>query len=955
MEIKDRFKKDKNALLNIALAYAKKDEIVKAKEYFQKALETAKDIPEIYLTYGSHLLQFIMKGRAWRFGLSSENIKDLEESERLLTQAINLLKTTDKKTLLEDAYINRSSVRAILDKFDLAINDINAVLEIDPKNPLAYANKAKINVLTKNQDEAIVDFKKALDGGASKDDIMPTLVSSYVDQPEPRAEEAIAAIKQYYKEELLSLNIVPNLLLAETYVSKKDYDEASSILKQLYSKFGKDPKILLLDAEIKRAKGETEAFKSLITEVMKTATGPEKNIAIIHLAKHYKKIGSYDAAIPLYEVIVSESLFDDFIKDYLICLYESKENRAENIQKCLEVCKNLIAKQGDIPFVLELQAAIYQQLGSLDKARDLYLRLVKIEPQNYRHKINYTAMVNDIGGSDKEHQIKSLLEIKNRINDKDTLLLLTKFLARTNYTEEAIKQAYKVVALADSDAETQLLYLFLFLKKGKKTGDLILESEFVKEDFYIRLRKDGQESEFLLLDDPGASLVRAEIYKESNLGKAIYGKKIGDKITIKIEGGRDEVVEILGIKSKYVKLFQSILNNFNTYFPSNKTIQKIEANPEKVLEMVKRKSEYASQITQMYLSKKLTIGALSKFMNISLFTAWAGLIAMGNRLFCASGSAVEQIKEQELINKSKEVLLDPLSLFTLAYLDMLTLPTKYFDKVYVTRATIDEIDMSIADETGFGDSEGMSVFYHEGKAYRQNFSAEGSKNKIDFLQKIKDAAANTFNIIGLDKLLEKDLETKEQLLGRPYIYSIQTCKEKRLPLFCDDLLFKELLFNDYKIDSFSIQNFLTMLVQKKLLSESEYYDAVIKLAGLKYYYLSISAQMLLYCAEKNSFQASNDFNAFIDILQSKETTLDSQLNVLTDFMKLIILELPDPGMRRKYLEIILKVVTTDRDPRSVTKKFSDLLKRKLGLIDHVMPLINKEISDWLKFNYKIIY
>jgi tetratricopeptide (TPR) repeat protein/predicted nucleic acid-binding protein len=956
MKIKDRFQKDGNAFLNLAITFADQGKHKEAKELFLKSINLEPDVPENYFSLGSYLLEYVMKDRIWTFGLTSEQIDELKEAEGLLGKSIDLLKNTQKKALIQDAYINRSTVRIILDNFVSALEDIDAALAINPKSHSAYANRARLNTLKTSQDldAAIEDFKLALKNGAERETVFPLLITCYLERQDPKIDEAIAEIKAHYTKQEIESSITPSALLVESLIKKKDFVQSESILKEMYSKFGRDPRILLTEAGLRRAQSNMSLFESLTNEASNQSKGIEKNVAEMQLAKHYKNIGAYDKAIPLYASFISETLFDGILRDYLVCLYKSKENRNRNIQKCLAICQKLRINKSGISFLMELEASIYEGMDRLEEAGKLYYELSKLESNNHRHKLNYAKILIHVGKGQEKEGARLLFEIKDKVADKDSLIMLAKSFLKIYEYDEAIKQIFRALEIDSNNPEIQLLYMFAFINRKDKKSPL-LDSETVKEGFRVKFRKNGQEQEYLISSDPKASITRFELYKDSGLGRMIYGKRKGDNIVMRNEFGVDESVAILEIKSKYVKAFQNIIDNFSTYFPDNKAMFKIDADPSKIKDLLQKSGERSSKIMEMYYSKNITIGALSAFSGRSLFTVWGALLDQNTKLYCAIGSPDEQKRERDLISRTSSVLLDQISLYTLAYLDILILPAKLFKEVFVAQASIDEIKMEILELAKGADEGSMTLFYRDGKPFRQEIPAEFIKKRIEFLQRI--VSCPQIRTIGLDNILEKDLKEKEKILGRSYIYSIQNCLEKKCALFCDDLLFRELVYNEYKIESFSMQNFLVQAMGKNLINEDTYFDKIIELAKINYFYLSISAQMLFYCAEKTSFQVakSNDFKALIKILNSKETSLDSLVLVLADFMKLIFVESLPEDMKDNYLNTTLTILSSRNNPKRISRIFSKVLSGKLGnLLNFKMAKINKKIDGWLKINYPVI-
>lgn len=950
MNIDKRFQKDSGALLNIAIAYADKGDRKNAKQYFQSAIDADPGIAENYFSFGSYLLESIMKERVWRFGLLLEHIEELKEAERLLSKGIDLLKDSEKKGVLEDAYINRSSVRIILDDFTKAFEDINAAIVLNPDSAAAYANRARLNTLRKSPDDAIKDFICAIEKGINKDEIFPILVSCYLERPDPKVDEAIETIRKYYGGEA-EKDLIPGVLMIECLSKKAAYDEAQKIVDNLYLKFGRNPRILLAEAELKRSQGNVKAFEELSLEARQNSVGLEKNIAEIELARHFKSMGAYDKAIPLYETFISESLFDDLLRDYLICLYKSKEHRSKNLEKCLTICQNLRKLGKYVPFTFELEAAIYEEMDRLDDAMSLYRELSKREPKNIRHKLNYAKVMIDIG-REKDAGIRLLYEVKDEVEDKDSFLILARAFLKIQNHGEAIKQLFKALEIDFNNPEIQLFFIYTFTSRKDKKSEM-LDSETVREDFFVKIKKNGHEQEYLITANPKSSIAKFELYKESGLGKALYGKRVAEEIIVKNEYGADDVIKIVEIKSKYVKAFQNILDNFNIFFPDNKAICKVEASPERLKDMLNKSSDRSTKIMEMYLSKNITIGALSAFSGRSLFVCWGALIDQGSKLYCATGSALEQRKEQETVLNSSKIIIEPIALFTLGFLNLLDLPLKMFSEVYVLKATLDELDMEIMELSKSKDDGLTTIFSREGKAFRQEISAENIKMKIDFIKKIRDS--QDFKTIGLEHPLDDSFNGKEKILGLPYIYSIQSCIEKQIPLFCDDVFFRELIRNEHKIESFGIQNFLAVALQKGVLAENDYGDKILELMRIGYFYLSISAKMLFYYAEKDNFQiqSGNAFDMATVILDSKETSVESLFAVLTDFMKMILIETLPDEIKDRYLYLIIGLLAKRGSPQKIIKIFSQVLAKKLGLAEHLMHSVNKKIDQWIKLNYPI--
>ena len=74
------------------------------------------------------------------------------------------------------------------------------------------------------------------------------------------------------------------------------------------------------------------------------------------------------------------------------------------ITPALEMLLALLNKAGEnthLTEVYELLAHAYVQAGELEKARDYYLKLTQLEPENQLHARNYQQVVDKLGDADQ--------------------------------------------------------------------------------------------------------------------------------------------------------------------------------------------------------------------------------------------------------------------------------------------------------------------------------------------------------------------------------------------------------------------------------------------------------------------------------------------------------------------------------------------------------------------------
>jgi len=110
------------------------------------------------------------KARLYAFSLRSMwyKLERFEKSLEATTKAVEifekLIKTDEKfKEELAEAYHNRGTVHSAKGKYDLAIQDYNKAIEINPKLAVAYSNRGSAHSSKGEYDLAIQDFDEAIE------------------------------------------------------------------------------------------------------------------------------------------------------------------------------------------------------------------------------------------------------------------------------------------------------------------------------------------------------------------------------------------------------------------------------------------------------------------------------------------------------------------------------------------------------------------------------------------------------------------------------------------------------------------------------------------------------------------------------------------------------------------------------------------------------------------------
>jgi len=317
-------------------------------------------------------------------------------------------------------------------------------------------------------------------------------------------------------------------------------------------------------------------------------------------------------------------------------------------------------------------------------------------------------------------------------------------------------------------------------------------------------------------------------------------------------------------------------------------------------------------------------------------------------LRCAIGSEEEQKEELEIANASKKVCVDLISLFTLVHIGCLDILQKLFEEIYVSQSVLDELiqilmDQNIAKEKGY-----MTIGKYKGQYIKEEISPEAIQKRISFLNTIKSFVTSYCEVRGLCNPPSQFEENLRDLLGKSSTDILLIAKEKGLPIYSDDKSLREIAFNEYHIKGFNIQSLLRVTLNRKIIEEDFYNDKIVKLILSGYSYISISSQTLLFSARKNDFKIAEDTNRLFEILESSETSLNSALIVLSDFVKLVWLEPILIEKKLMYLDLSLKALTKKRGIRNTLERFKKIIADRLILLPLQSNYILKNIDLWEK-------
>jgi tetratricopeptide (TPR) repeat protein len=262
-------------------------------------------------------------------------------------------------------------------QLEAAARVFQKVLEIDPENASMQSRLADVYVKLGRRDEArnllqrAAEVLQARGNTEAVHEILRRLLEIDPGNSHALLMQGRAALDRGETAKAIAqLKQVPNIesnpqgarLLAQALLAEGNTDEAGAIARKLWSLH-------------------------------------QDSSGLVASADALMKAGAYEEALQSYEQL-GAALFTahapEVIDNLKACVGHVRGNAA-----ALELLRQLFERSGDkshLAEVAELQAQACVQAGDLEKARELYLQLAVLEPDNAMHAQNYHQIVERLGG-----------------------------------------------------------------------------------------------------------------------------------------------------------------------------------------------------------------------------------------------------------------------------------------------------------------------------------------------------------------------------------------------------------------------------------------------------------------------------------------------------------------------------------------------------------------------------
>ena len=271
--------------------------------------------------------------------------------------------------------------------------------------------------------------------------------------------------------------------------------------------------------------------------------------------------------------------------------------------------------------------------------------------------------------------------------------------------------AYRALRAGYGDPSLHIAYMMGLVFMGRSQKRAFSRPAEVAPDAVVLMEeKEGTRRLVRILEtEPNPRIENNEIAPETELGPSLIGRKVGDEIEVLSAGPEPTIYVIREIRDKHLHAHFCSLEQFETLFPGHQGFGSFRIDERKgadkfkpIFDLVKRRSEFTSQLADMYRTGQLPLMWLSKYSGNSPCDVWEWVSAqsdLGAR--ACLGLPQEFTSACNLLTKSRKAVIDPITLYALTRLHVAEKARACFDDLGVVQTSIDLL-RRLVDQRGQG-------------------------------------------------------------------------------------------------------------------------------------------------------------------------------------------------------------------------------------------------------------
>jgi tetratricopeptide (TPR) repeat protein len=766
--------------------------------------------------------------------------------------------------------------------------------------------------------------------------------------------------ESYLKKFLETANIADQLrnmaliLMVEIFSKEKRWIDAEALAKFCDNKVQE----LFIASRVLRAKGQKDKAIDKLRIAKKELKKKPMNFFTVILAIEFHQFQEFQDAIELFEKVANKDSDTEITQRLLLCYYYEKK-----FDKALEISKNLRNKYGPLELITEIEINIYEIIGNLEIAEELYKEFTLKFPKHRMAVIRYALLKFRLQKIDEVKTIVSGFIEKFKLEElqEDEIIHTASLLNIIGKCHEAVKLIYNGLKKYPNKQEMHEKYFSLLLYEPKNVGAFQIEK--VGVDTAVKIKDEKGEIHWKIIENENPDVSKSEISDDNPLAKEMFGKKVGDKILFKDSPLQREFGVIEVIKHKYIFKLHEIMRNFEINFPTQRAFYSVQVDTKApkldrdtkgfdvLFNMLDESEKRYSNIIPYYVDGRLPVGAISSLLSTSPLKIFFELIYNSElSIHSCRGTTGERKKSLSTLNKHSKLIADITSITTMSKLGIWDVVTKAFGEIAIIQETIDELYKV---QIEFEDTRLSSYVYKEKDKYFYHKVEENHRQEaLEFIIGIVKYVEKYCKVVSCNSYLSiepSERDEWEEILGSSFYKTVLIASEIDNAIhYSDDMRLREWGCSKYRNNGVWTQALLMHLLHESKLSYEEYSALTLKLVTMGFKHTGIDAAILFMAAQETSWLQKPPFSSAIELLNGKHTD-ESSFQVAVDFL-FKLWEEPSISLflKNHFTNISIEELLKGRDRSPALRKLKQLIDKKF--LYH--PFYLNEIKQTLKALFK---
>lgn len=904
----------KSALAHTAL---QKGEYSEATSLAQEALAASPDDPDILRLTAAVLLESAQKSLKrdppLQHLIQTETRASIEEAIRHLSRVAELTREGENQSPHSEALVNRGTAKLTLGKPSEAIDDFDKALAAEPGNETATRNKAQALFVLDREEEALNLLEQITDPGLIRDSALTRGACLLI--LERPAEAGQVATNLLDSNADCEDRIAAYDLALRAHNKLGDVQAAERAAAALRNEFPAHPIALLALASFEKRREDPERALEVLNEALAAAASEsERNRVRIQLGDLLGRLDRFAEAAAALRPVVDTQADNTLTHQYLIALYNSG-----TYGEALQIASSLREAGSQSLLVAEIEAAIYQGIGDLRRAREVLLEIAASHEGQQARRLEAAHLSFRLGENEAAQELTRSLSLEDLAEDPPALMnaaRLRNFLG----VEDSLAFAYAARRVAFNDPAAHLTLLNLTLARERHPEIDSIDTSVISEETTAELKRGDELLKVTLTRDPNPNAQANERSPDDPLGRKLLGLSVGDEVHL----GDPELeapYEVVEVKTKFEGAIEETFLMFSTWFPDDRSLRRVPfsiEDPSNVVRMLEAQQELGRDALARYEAGQFGVGTLAQLRGQGVVDIWAALVGDAqHQLLCSHGNPEETRDHDELLEERSELVLDITAVLAVALLRIGDAVMAGFD-VVTPQAVVDALRQALVEHRIMRGRRGVLSLI-DGSLVAREVTEEQEREMEQFIGRALEFAESRATVVPVEGVLELDGREFDKLakgLDSSLLSAVLVAKHRGGALFADDLWIRTAAADVFGVRGVWTQAVLRNLRQRGLLDEESYHRSVRSLVIHGFTYTSVNADDLLWALSDAEMRLDPAITRLFSILEGP-VTAESAVGIGVEVLARLWLLDVEYSIRCLIQDMVLGVLCTGRDTTRV--------------------------------------